>query len=71
MKRGVSQKSEQVNVHKYHPRLQQDHVTPSLKTIDNVSLGIARHAATLHVSQSITAMLLQQTTKQQWLPEQL
>ena len=47
------------------------HITPSLKSMDAVSLGIAKHAATLHISQSITSMLLQQTTTQHWLPEQL
>jgi hypothetical protein len=39
--------------------------------MDTISLSIAQHAATLHISQSITVMLLQQTTQQQWLPEQL
>jgi len=70
--RKVRNNCDPVNVHRFHPKLlTQGHITPSLKSMDAVSLGIAKHAATLHISQSITSMLLQQTTTQHWLPEQL
>jgi hypothetical protein len=38
-KRCITNKDDKVNMHRYHPRLHSDHITPSLKTMDNTTLG--------------------------------
>jgi hypothetical protein len=39
-KRSMTNKGDKVNMHRYHPRLHQDHITPSLKSMDITSLGM-------------------------------
>lgn len=39
-KRCMANKVDKVNMHRYHPKLHQDHITPSLKTMDSTSLGM-------------------------------
>lgn len=39
-KRSVTNKFDRVNIHRYHPRISDNHITPSLSTIDNISLGM-------------------------------
>ena len=36
----MTNKVDKVNMHRYHPKLHQDHITPSLKTMDSTSLGM-------------------------------